>query len=204
MRDMVNQNTPLRVALYGGAFDPVHNAHLRVARAALEQAQLNRVIFIPAAQSPLKAHAPQAGDEARLQMLGLALAGQAGFALDRYEIAKGGLSYTLDTVRHFRGQLGGAELFWIIGADQFEQLAAWHRIEELAALVVFLVFARPGSRLSEPPIAGLRYQRLAAPLMPHSSSEVRRRCQQGQALKGWVPEAVEAFISARDLYSNGE
>ena len=72
MKNPVNESRPARLALYGGAFDPVHCAHLRVARYALEQAQLDRVIFIPAAQSPLKVHAPLSNDGARLEMLRLA------------------------------------------------------------------------------------------------------------------------------------
>lgn len=203
MKELENDNTPVRVALYGGAFDPVHSAHLRVAHYALEQAQLDRVIFIPAAQSPLKLHAPRTDDAARLQMLRLALAGQMRFELDPYEIEKGGLSYTVDTVRHFRERMGNAELYWIVGGDQFEQLDRWHRIDELAALVTFLVLARPGSTLQSQSIAGLRYQMLEAPLMSESSSEIRMRCKQGRSLKGLVPSAVEAFISEQELYTRG-
>jgi nicotinate-nucleotide adenylyltransferase len=203
MKDLENDNMPIRVALYGGAFDPVHCAHLRVAQYALQQAQLDRVLFIPAAQSPLKAHTPRTQDADRLQMLRLALAGQLNCEVDAYEIQKGGVSYTLDTVRHFRQRLGArVELFWIVGADQFEQLNRWHRIEELAALVVFLVLARPGSTLQPQPIAGLSYQVVEAPLMPESSSEVRKRCAQRRSVKGLVPDAVEAFISEQELYTN--
>jgi nicotinate-nucleotide adenylyltransferase len=203
MKELENDNTPVRVALYGGAFDPVHSAHLKVAHYALEQAQLDRVIFIPAAQSPLKLHAPRTDDAARLQMLRLALAGQMRFELDPYEIEKGGLSYTVDTVLHFRERMGTAELYWIVGGDQFEQLDRWHRIDELAALVTFLVLARPGSALQPQSIAGLRYQILEAPLMSESSSEIRMRCERGRSLKGLVPSAVEAFISEQELYTRG-
>jgi nicotinate-nucleotide adenylyltransferase len=202
MKDIANENTPARLALYGGAFDPVHSAHLRVAHYALEQAHLDRVIFIPAAQSPLKAHTPRAHDAARLQMLRLAVAGEARFEVDLYEMQKGGISYTIDTVRHFRERTADAELFWIIGGDQFDQLDRWHRIDELAGLVSFLVLARPGTDLRPQPIAGLRYQVIEAPLMPESSSEIRERCEQGRSLKGLVPDAVEAFISEQELYTN--
>lgn len=203
MNDPENEPRRLRVALYGGAFDPVHCAHLRVAQHAFEQAQLDRVIFIPAAQSPLKAHVPRANDAARLQMLRLALAADAHFEVDPYEIQKGGISYTLDTVRHFRDRMGtGVELFWIVGGDQFEQLEHWHQIDQLAALVTFLVLARPGSELRSQPIEGLRYQLIEAPLMPLSSTEIRQRCAQGRSLKGFVSDAVEAFISERELYTN--
>jgi nicotinate-nucleotide adenylyltransferase len=203
MEDPINENAPMRLALYGGAFDPVHGAHLRVARYALEQARLDRVVFIPAAQSPLKAHTPLSDDAARLQMLRLALQDEPCFELDTYEIERGGLSYTVETVRHFCEGDAEVELFWIIGADQFEQLHRWRRIDELAEMVTFLVLERPGSDLkSSVVVPNLRYQVLQAPLMSESSSEVRARCRQGLSLEGLVPGAVEAFISEQELYRN--
>jgi nicotinate-nucleotide adenylyltransferase len=203
MEDSVSQQRPVRLALYGGAFDPVHCAHLRVARYALEQAHLDRVIFIPAAQSPLKAHSPFASDSDRLQMLSLALGGESHFALDAYEIEKGGVSYTIDTVRHFLSAAEEADLFWIIGADQFEQLERWRQITELSDLLTFLVLARPGADLIAPTaIPNLRYQRVVAPLMEESSSAVRERCRLGESLEGLVPSAVEAFISKQELYTS--
>jgi nicotinate-nucleotide adenylyltransferase len=201
MKDPGNESRPARLALYGGAFDPVHCAHLRVARYALEQAQLDRVVFIPAAQSPLKAHATLSDDAARLQMLRLAIAGEVRFELDAHEIERGGVSYTINTVRHFSERFADAELFWIIGGDQFEQLHHWRCIEELVGLVTFLVLARPGADLvSSVPVADLRYQVIEAPLMSESSSEVRARCREGLSLDGLVPSAVQAFISVQELY----
>ena len=203
MKDLVKKKRLRRCALYGGAFDPVHRAHLQVARYALEQAQLDRVVFIPAAQSPLKAHAPLTDAAARLQMLSLALQGEACFELDESEIERGGLSYTIDTVRHFSAGHPDTELYWIIGADQFEQLDRWHRIEELIERVTFLVFARPGSHLeASAEIPSLRYQVIDAPLMSDSSSAIRQCCREGRSLEGLVPDAVQAFISEQELYTN--
>ena len=203
MKDLVTEERLTRIALYGGAFDPVHSAHLKVARYALEQAHLDRVVFIPAAQSPLKAHAALSSDAERLQMLRLALEGEHRFELDAHEIERGGVSYTIDTVRYFRERFAGADLFWIIGGDQFEQLQDWRNIDELAKLVSFLVLERPGAELvCAEPIAGLRYQVVEAPLMEESSSEIRARCAVGDSLDGLVPHAVQAFISEQELYSN--
>ena len=203
MKDPENEHRPARFALYGGAFDPVHCAHLRVARYALEQARLDRVVFIPAAQSPLKVHSPLSNDAARLEMLRLALSEEARFELNTSELDRGGVSYTIDTVRHFCECHGDAELFWIIGADQFEQLHRWYCINELAGLVTFLVLARPGADLiGSAPIPGLRYQVIDAPLMSDSSSEIRARCKEGRSLQGLVPDAVQAFISEQELYRN--
>ena len=203
MKGLVNKKRLRRCALYGGSFDPVHRAHLQVARYALEQAQLDRVVFIPAAQSPLKAHAPLTDAAVRLQMLSLALQGEARFELDESEVKRGGLSYTIDTVRHFSAGHPDTELYWIVGADQFEQLDRWYQIEELAERVTFLVLARAGSHLDSPAmIPNLRYQMIKAPLMSDSSSEIRQRCREGRSLQGLLPDAVQAFISEQELYSN--
>tara|TARA_B110000093_G_scaffold75999_2_gene82783 strand:- start:6509 stop:7126 length:618 start_codon:yes stop_codon:yes gene_type:complete len=203
MKGLVNKKRLSRCALYGGSFDPVHHAHLRVARYALEQAQLDRVVFVPAAQSPLKAHAPLTDAAVRVQMLSVALRGEAHFELDESEIERGGLSYTIDTVRHFSAGHPDTELYWIVGADQFEQLDRWYQIEELAERVTFLVLARPGSHSGASSlIPHLRYQMIKAPLMSDSSSEIRVRCREGRSLQGLVPSAVQAFIFEQELYSN--
>ena len=203
MKDPVKESRPARLALYGGAFDPVHSAHLRVARYALEQAQLDRVVFIPAAQSPLKAHAALSSDAARLQMLRLAIEQEAGFEVDAHEIERGGVSYTIDTVRYFCERFENAELFWIIGGDQFEQLHHWRSIDELAKFVTFLVLERPGADLrSSELVEELRYQVVEAPMMGESSSEIRARCEAGLPIDGLVPSAVQAFISEQELYTN--
>lgn len=189
-----------RIALFGGAFDPVHCAHLRAARAAVRKASLDRVVFVPAARSPLKAHAPRADDADRLEMLRLAMEGAPCFAVDDFELRRGGVSYSVETVRYFRNKEPGAELFWILGADQFERLEAWHAIGDLAAMVGFLVLARPGFSLRPPAVDGLWFEKIEAPLMEESSSAIRDRCRRGESLKDWLPRSVEAFISERNLY----
>lgn len=190
-----------RIALYGGAFDPVHRAHLAAAQAAHRQVSLDKVVFIPAAQSPLKPHGPIASDADRLKMLEIALRGEIGFEVDALELRRGGLSYTLDTVRLFQAHEPGAELFWIIGGDQLAQLDRWHAIEELVRMVTFLVLARPGYGLAAPNISGLAWRQIDAPLMVESSTAVRRQIARGVALEGCLPAAVEAFIREKELYT---
>ena len=107
----------------------------------------------------------------------------------------------MQTAQHFREHYADERLFWIMGADQFEQLDRWRAIDELTQLVEFLVFARPGSSLELPDLGErLRYQVLDAPLMPQSSTEIRRRLAEGETLGDWLPVAVEAFISQHGLY----
>lgn len=193
--------TKPRIALYGGAFDPVHRAHLEAARAARAQASLEKVVFLPAARSPLKAHAPVAGDAKRLRMLELALAGEAGFVVDDAELRRGGVSYTVDTVRDFQEREPEAELFWIIGGDQLAQLDQWHAIGDLARRVVFLVLARPGYALAAPAVPGLAWTHIDAPLMEESSTSIRERISRGECLDDLLPKPVEAFIQANGLYT---
>lgn len=194
-------STVPRIALYGGAFDPVHEAHLAVARAAQRQAGLTKVVFIPAAHSPLKTRGPVASYGDRLKMLELALSGEAGFVIDESELRRGGLSYTVDTVRSYRAHAPAAELFWIIGSDQLTQLDRWHAIDELVRLVTFLVLARPSYPLQAPEIPGLIWHPIEAPLMQESSTLVRERLLQGASVQGLLPPAVEAFIREKGLYS---
>ena len=189
------------IALYGGSFDPVHRAHLCVARAALEQLHLDQVIFIPAAQSPLKANTTIARDAERIEMLRLAIAPEPRFILNTNEIERGGTSYTIDTVKYFRSTHASCQLHWIIGADQFELLEKWHRIEEVASLLTFIVLRRPGHSISKSLVPGLKYVAIEAPLMPHSSSEIRALLAAGRSTEDLLPPSVEAFISAHGLYT---
>ena len=202
---MPSPSAPLdsvRMALYGGSFDPVHNAHLGLASHSLSYLNMDRVVFIPSAQSPLKPHPSIASPEARLEMLHLAIASESRFSVDLCEIEKDGVSYTIDTVQHFQKKFPSAELYWILGADQFERLSEWHRINELVRQVRFLVFARSGNEGTVPAIPDLCFQRVEASLRPESSTCLRARCAGGQTICGQVPEAVEAFILSNRLYGN--
>ncbi len=189
------------IALYGGSFDPVHRAHIEVAWAALKNCDLNAVIFIPTAQSPLKIDATVASDEDRVEMLRLATAEEPRFEVDSSELERGGISYTIDTIKAYQTAHEGCRLHCIIGADQFELLSQWRRIEEIASLVTFIVFRRPGHLILESKVKGLRYVTIDAPLMHHSSTEIRTLIAEGYSAADLLPPAVEAFISTRELYT---
>jgi nicotinate-nucleotide adenylyltransferase len=189
------------IALYGGSFDPVHKAHLELARTALENCDLESVIFVPAAQSPLKNSAALAEDSDRVEMLRLATTGEPRFDVDTCEIERGGTSYTVDTVKAYRAAHEGCRLYWIIGADQFELLAQWRSIEEIASMITFIVIRRPGHSIVESAVKGLRFVTIDAPLMPHSSTKIRASIAQGRSVVDLLPPAVEAFISSRGLYT---
>lgn len=192
----------MRLALYGGSFDPVHLGHLLVAEAALEELSLDRLVFIPAAQSPFKPGSTPAPAAMRSRMLRLALAGQTRCDVDLLEIERGGVSYSVDTAREFQRRFPRAELFWLIGADHVPTLPQWREAIQLAALVEFVVIPRPG----EPPVqlpTPFRLKHLHGWPLKVSSSAIRHRVSARQPVDFLVPAAVSAVIEAEGLYREG-
>jgi nicotinate-nucleotide adenylyltransferase len=188
-----------RIGLFGGSFDPVHLGHLLVAQAAREELQLTRLFFIPAAQSPFKPSTQPTAAGERLRLLRLALAGQPWCELDEQETARGGVSYTIDTVREYARRFAGASLFYLIGADHLPQLPKWRAAEELARLVEFVVIPRPGQ--AEVPFpAPFHGRRLTGFPLGVSSSQIRARVKAGLPVEHLVPQAVAEAIRNNRLY----
>ena len=188
-----------RIGLFGGSFDPVHLGHLLAGRAASEQLGLSRLFFIPAAQSPFKPGTEPAPAGQRLAMLRLALAGHERYEVDDQEVQRGGVSYSIDTVRHYAARFPGARLFYLIGADHAGQLSQWREAEALAGLVEFVLISRPGER-TELPGAPFRAHVLSGFPLALSSSEIRARVKAGLAIQELVAPAVGEFIRNNQLY----
>jgi len=189
----------MKLGLFGGSFNPVTLGHLLVAQAAREEQGLARTFFIPAAQSPFKPDAAIAPAAARLQLLRLALAGRTDCEIDDQEIRRGGVSYTIDTVRDYRRRFPGAELFCIIGADHAATLPQWREAEELARLVEFLVIPRPGEAGAALP-APFRGAALKGFPLGVSASQVRARVKAGLPVDLLVGSAVAEAIRNNRLY----
>jgi nicotinate-nucleotide adenylyltransferase len=189
----------MKLGLFGGSFDPVHVGHLVVARAAREEAGLDRLFFIPAAQSPFKPDAQPAPAAERLRWLRLALAGDTKAEVDDQEIRRGGPSYTIDTVRSYARKYPAAELFYLIGADQTGQLRLWREAGELARMVQFLVIPRPGEALAE--LAEPFHGRVLRGIpLGVSSSEIRARLKAGLPVAHLTPPAVAEALANKRLY----
>jgi nicotinate-nucleotide adenylyltransferase len=190
----------MKIGLMGGSFDPVHNGHLLAARAAREELGLARLFFIPAALSPFKSASPPSPAPERLRWLRLALAGETACEVDDQEIRRGGVSYTVETVRHYAGKFPGAEIFCLIGADQAADLPQWREAGELARLAQFAVVPRPGETAAAlpPPFHG---RTLRGFPMAVSSSEIRARIKAGLPVTHLTPAAVAEAIAADKLYS---
>lgn len=189
-----------RIGLFGGSFNPVTYGHLHLARAAGEALALDCLYFIPAAQSPFKLHLCPAPASLRLRLLRLALAGWSRCRVADMEVRRGGISYTVDTVAEFRQRHPGAELFWILGADQAATLPQWYQAEKLAQWVEFAICPRPGQTL--PPLSPpFRGRVLEAAPMGVSSSLVRQRAAAGLPLDGLTPPAVAEVLLNEKVYS---
>lgn len=188
-----------RIGLFGGSFDPIHLGHLLVAQAAREELPLSRLFFVPAAQSPFKPGVTLAPANERLRLLRLALAGQTDCEVDDQEIRRGGVSYTIDTVRDYARRFSGAELFYLVGADHVAQLPKWRDAAELARLVQFVVIPRPGQAAAAfpPPFRG---RALSGFPLGVSSSQIRERVKAGQPVDLLVGPAVAEAIRNNRLY----
>jgi nicotinate-nucleotide adenylyltransferase len=187
----------MRVALFGGTFDPIHQAHLAVAAAAADLFQLDRVIFVPAAHPPHKAGVTHAPYEHRLRMTELACESDPRFEVSRLEEGAA-RSYSIDTIGKVRARLAQEdELFFILGADAFAEIGTWHRWREVVAAVSFLVVSRPGHVNNIP--TGVRLQRLDSLELPISSSDIRRSLSSGER-PATVPLRVLEYIYANGLY----
>lgn len=191
----------MKIGFMGGSFDPVHLGHLVAAQDAFEHGGLDRLVFVPTAQAPLKPAMVQATGEARLGMLRAAVDGDGRFEVSDYEVRKGGVSYTIETVRHMRARFPGADLAWVIGADQVERLHLWREIGELVKYVEFVVLARPGWVLRErTDIPGLRLRGCMGHLLEISSTEVRERMRAGLPVDFLVPHKTVEYLRETGLY----
>jgi len=191
----------MKIGLMGGSFDPVHFGHLIAAQDVLEQFRLDRVLLVPAAQAPLKPNDVQSTTDDRTAMLRAAIEWDRRLEISDYELSKGGISYTIDSVRHFRALFPGDELFWIIGGDQLPLLHKWKDIGELAKLIEFIFLERPKHPTRpHPEIPGLTLHRCDGHLIEISSSELRRRVLLGLSLNYFCPQKVIAYIQVKGLY----
>lgn len=191
----------MKIGFLGGSFDPVHFGHLIAAQDVLEQFHLDRLILVPAAQAPLKPQDVQSSTEDRLAMLRAAIEWDKRLEISDYELRKGGISYTIDSVRHFRALFPGDELFWIIGGDQLPLLHKWKEIGELARLIEFIFLERPKHPTRpHPEIPGLILHRCDGHLIEISSSELRQRVQRRLSLHYFCPQKVIAYIEQKQLY----
>lgn len=187
----------MRIAIFGGTFDPIHTAHTRIAQEAADRFHLDRVLFIPSGTPPHKPAGQTNAYEHRYRMVELACAADARFTPSRLEEGAS-LSYSIVTIERVRSTLAaGDELFFLIGADAFALVHSWHRCQEVLAAVEFIVVSRPGYEFPLP--EGARVQRLETLALEVSSSEIRAKLDQQEDV-GELHASVLAYIRANRLY----
>ena len=185
----------MKVGILGGTFDPVHNAHLAMARAALDHLKLDKVLFMPTGSPRYRTPAVASGAH-RVAMLRLACADNNLYEIDARELGPGASGYTLDTLKELRLELGpDAELWLLLGADQYVKLDTWHRPDDVKRLAKIGVFSRPGATLQgDAPV-------IPMPPMKVSASEIRARVARGEDISALVPPAVARYIEKEGLYA---
>lgn len=194
-----------RVGLFGGSFDPIHRAHLGLARAALNHAKLDQVQFIPAGQ-PWQRSKLKASPIDRAAMVALAIEQEPNFGVNTIEVEREGETYTIDTLRALPE---GPQYFWLMGADQLENFCSWSDWQAIAKLVSFLVACRPNHDLTVPtPLQPLvdqgftQVQSLPFEAMPISATQIRENLAHGQSVREDLHPAVAEYINKHHLYQN--
>lgn len=193
----------MKVGLFGGTFDPPHNGHLAIARAAIQAFSLRRMLFIPAHIAPNKTAENHSAPEHRLAMLKLALQDQPVCEIATLELERGGISYSIDTIRTFKIRLSIArdDLYFLIGADSLLEFHTWRQPENILAEVQVVVARRPGF---DPAAVRPEYLEKViffdAPLSPLSSSEIRKITLTGARIDNLVPTVVAEYIRNNNLY----
>lgn len=197
------------IGIYGGSFDPIHIGHLILAESACEELGLEKVIFVPALQSPLKGHLPLVTGEDRLHMIQRAIEGNQYFTYSKVELERKPPSYTIDTLLFFRKVFPEYRLYLLMGQDSLDELLYWHQFHEILQLARIGVGARPGFERTLPPLLqeyedqsmksqGIVFFRNLT--VGTSSSEIRERLKQGKSIRYLLPTEVYNYIMERKLY----
>ncbi len=186
-----------RICLFGGTFDPIHCAHLRIAEEAVRHFALDRVLFVPAGNPPHKDAAGLTPYQDRFRMVEIACSPYQNFEASRLEDGDQ-RSYSVETVKKFRTQINPDDrVFFLIGADAFDEIETWKDWQDLVKLTEFIVVARPGREYHI--ASGARVYPLEGLSLPVSSSTIRERLATGEATPELPPE-VRRFIEQRGLY----
>jgi nicotinate-nucleotide adenylyltransferase len=189
----------LRLGLFGGSFDPVHTGHLLMARDAVEELSLDRLLLVPAAVNPHRLDAgPRVAGADRLAMLRAATADEPRLEVDALELERSGPSYSIDTVETLQARWPGAEIFLLLGEDNLPKLPEWHRYADLCHKVRFVCFGRRFEGALPPDLPPMH--RLAR-RVDISSTEIRTRIAKRLPIRYLVPDAVYRFIVEHGLYS---
>ena len=200
----------MRIGVFGGSFDPIHFGHLILAENCREQAQLDQVLFIPCAMSPHKCDGAYGTDRQRVEILDLAIGGHRDFIRNDMEIKRGGVSYTIDTLRELESAQPDNEWFFLMGADSLESFSSWREPDEILKLAKPIIVGRPGSdpvdlgvleNLSSAAyVESIRELSVESPLIDISSTDIRQRVADNKSIRFLVPRSIEQYIVTQKMY----
>jgi nicotinate-nucleotide adenylyltransferase len=203
------------IAIFGGTFNPIHFGHLIVAEEIRAKYNLDKIIFVPNHLPPHKEPSDLIEAKLRLTMVNLATVSNPCFEVSDYEIEKGGKSFTIDTIKHFRQVYGTKNnIYFIVGADMLSEITSWKNVEELLKICRFIAVPRPGydiTKIFNQNYLGSENFDIATELLENvlienivtsdiSSSGIRQRVREWKSIKYFVPEPVEQFIHNQQLY----
>jgi nicotinate-nucleotide adenylyltransferase len=188
----------VKVGIFGGTFDPPHHGHLIVAEFVRHLLGLKRVLFVPSWISPHKMEKEAVGANHRLAMVELAIKGSPGLEVLDAEVARGGVSYTVDTLAQVKKAEPDADLFLLIGEDNWGEFSTWREPERILTMAKVVVMTRPGASQME--TSGREAVHIAVPAIDISSTQIREMVRGGRSIRYLVPEAVEEYIRAHRLY----
>ena len=197
--------SPNRLGVMGGTFDPIHHGHLVTAEEALWQFELDEVVFVPTGQPWMKEDRVVTAAEHRYLMTVIATASNPRFRVSRIEVERSGPTYAVETLQELRRQSEeDVELFFITGADAMLEILHWKDPQEVLSLAHFIAATRPGYDIArfekEAPTRHPRVSVMDIPALSISSTDVRRRVQEGHSIRYLVPEGVNAYIRKAGLY----
>ena len=192
----------MRLAIFGGSFDPPHIGHLLAAGDAADELCCDRLVFVPAATQPLKAGRASASPAQRLEMVRLLVEGDPRFEVSDVEVNRPGLSFTLDTLTHFAGKFPAAERFLLLGKDVLGTFDQWKEPSRIVSLAQPVLLARGDEAEVPLPAAmrGVEVRTLSTRRIDISSTEIRERVRAGRSLRGFVTDGVAAYIANAGLY----
>ena len=185
----------MKIGLFGGAFNPIHNGHIQVAENAIKKAGLDKVIFIPTGNAPHKKET-EISRKDRLNMLLLALEDRENMIVSDYELKKETVSYSADTAEYFKKLYPQDELFFIIGDDSYNQLDSWREPERITKVSTMLVFPREGAFVEKPAIL------IDMEKVEISSSQIRDKIKFGKDFRNLLPKKVFDYIIKGNLYTD--
>jgi len=190
----------MRIGIFGGTFNPIHNGHLIIAEEARIKLKLDQVFFVPSFITPLKARKDLVSAEARFRMTEKAISNNKYFFISDFELRRRKKSYTIDTLREFKCYFPKDKLFFIAGSDNLRSLKHWRGLDQILALAGFVLIKRPGYQLKKK--KGITFLELSQ--IEISSSDIRRRIRKGLSFRYLVPEATYRYIKRNKLYGGSQ